>query len=165
MYGSCYLKKALGELSTNGAVWTAKRVGASTTTPTVPVPETTQSLTCENNKDDTKTYGDFTVQCGNDHWGADIGSVSGTSFEQCMDACSTNAECVVVSFVYGTCYMKNAVNAGQTGVGHVWGAVRTNLIASNAPAADTDAASTSTSTSDFTSTLVEIQGLRDSVDA
>ena len=163
MYGSCYLKKALGELSTNGAVWSAKRVGATTTTPTVPVPETTQSLTCENNKDDTKTYGAFTVQCGNDHWGADIGSVSGTSFEQCMDACSSNSECVVVSFVYGTCYMKNAVNAGQTGVGHVWGAVRTDLLTSTSPAADTPAADINDPIS--ISTLVEVQGLRDSVDA
>jgi hypothetical protein len=126
-YGRCYLKNALGSLSDNGGVWTAKRAGA-TTAPTVPTPEIPETLSCVDNKDDTKTRGNFTIQCGNDHAGADIGSASGTSFEQCIDTCNANSECQAVSWVWGTCYMKNAVNDGQTGISHVWGAARTSAL-------------------------------------
>lgn len=127
-YGRCYLKNALGSLSDNGGVWTAKRAGA-TSTPTVPTPEVPETLSCVGNKDDTKIRGNFTIQCGNDHAGADIGSTSGT-FEECIDTCNANSECQAVSWVWGTCYMKNAVNDGQTGVSHVWGAVRTSALPS-----------------------------------
>lgn len=127
-YGRCYLKNALGSLSDNGGVWTAKRAGAIAT-PTVPTPEVSGALSCIDNKDDTKTRGNFTVQCGNDHAGADIGSISGT-FEQCIDTCNANSECQAVSWVWGTCYMKNAINDGQTGLSHVWGAARTSPIPS-----------------------------------
>ncbi|KAJ4376507.1 hypothetical protein N0V86_006619 [Didymella sp. IMI 355093] len=126
-YGRCYLKKALGDLSVNAGVWTAKRVG-TTTAPAVPTPQAPAALSCVDNKDDTHVRGNFTVQCGNDHYGADIGAISGT-FEECIDACNANKECQVVSWVWGTCYMKNAVNDGQTGVSHVWGAVRTSALA------------------------------------
>jgi hypothetical protein len=128
-YGRCYLKNALGSLSDNGGVWTAKRVG-STAAPSVPTPEVPETLSCVDDKDDTKTRGNFTIQCGNDHGGADIGAISGT-FEECIDTCNANSECQAVSWVWGTCYMKNAINDGQTGVSHVWGAARTSTLPSS----------------------------------
>ena len=100
-----------------------------------------KALSCVDNAADSKTYKEFTVECGVDHWGADIGAVATTTtFEECMDACEANGECVVVSWVWGTCYMKNAKNEGQS-VGHVWGAVRPARVAAATPV-DADAAAT-----------------------
>lgn len=84
-----------------------------TSTPTVPTPEVAEALSCLNNKDDTKTCGDFIIQCGNDHVGADIGSISGV-FEECIDTCNLNSDCKTVSWVWCTCYMENDINDGQT---------------------------------------------------
>lgn len=67
----------------------------------------------DNNKTYTsKTGGAFSVECAGNYWGADIGSVDGmTTFEECMDHCDANIECADVSWVWGACYVKNAVNA------------------------------------------------------
>ena len=140
-YGACYPKSAASNLVAKGSVWTAKfsgsRAGASpspvsSSSAIAPTPTPT-ALTCAgDNNDNGKMYKNFEIQCGNDHGGADIGAVpTTTTFEQCMDACEANGECVAVSWVYGTCYMKNAANPGQTGVEHVWGAVRPARVASS----------------------------------
>lgn len=76
-------------------------------------------LTCDNNKDDQKTYtakngGSYTVQCGVDYWGGDLSSVQTSTFEGCMDACDTTTGCIDVSYSSGTCYMKNALNTAST---------------------------------------------------
>ena len=145
-YGACYPKSAASNLVAKGSVWTAKfsgsRAGASpspvsSSSAIAPTPTPT-ALTCAgDNNDNGKMYKNFEIQCGNDHGGADIGAVpTTTTFEQCMDACEANGECVAVSWVYGTCYMKNAANPGQTGVEHVWGAVRPARVASSSVAVD-----------------------------
>ena len=53
-----------------------------------------------------------------------------------MDTCEANGECVTVSWVWGTCYMKSAANPGQTGVEHVWGAVRPARVATSSVAVE-----------------------------
>ncbi|KAF2997956.1 hypothetical protein E8E13_006059 [Curvularia kusanoi] len=132
-YGACYPKSAASNLVDKASIWTAKLSGSRSGAPEVP-----KALTCvgEGN-DDGKHYKNFEIQCGNDHGGADIGAVpTTTTFEQCMDACEENGECVAVSWVWGTCYMKNAANPGQTNVGHVWGAVRPARVASSSVAVE-----------------------------
>jgi hypothetical protein len=143
-YGACYPKSAASNLVAKDSIWTAKFSGSravvspspiassSAIAPT-PTPEAPKVLTCAGeNNDNGKQYKNFEIECGNDHGGADIGAVpTTTTFEQCMDACEENGECVAVSWVWGTCYMKSAANPGQTGVEHVWGAVRPARVASS----------------------------------
>jgi hypothetical protein len=143
-YGACYPKSAASNLVAKDSIWTAKFSGSravvspspiassSAIAPT-PTPEAPKALTCAGeNNDNGKQYKNFEIECGNDHGGADIGAVpTTTTFEQCMDACEENGECVAVSWVWGTCYMKSAANPGQTGVEHVWGAVRPARVASS----------------------------------
>jgi hypothetical protein len=143
-YGACYPKSTASNLVAKDSIWTAKFSGSravvspspiassSAIAPT-PTPEAPKALTCAGeNNDNGKQYKNFEIECGNDHGGADIGAVpTTTTFEQCMDACEENGECVAVSWVWGTCYMKSAANPGQTGVEHVWGAVRPARVASS----------------------------------
>jgi hypothetical protein len=91
-------------------VWTAVRVDAQ---PFV------YGLTCDNNKDDKKTYnakngGSYTVACGVDYWGGDLSSAQTSTFEACMDTCDTTAGCLDVSYSSGTCYMKSVLNTAST---------------------------------------------------
>jgi hypothetical protein len=121
-YGACYPKSAASNLVAKDSIWTAKFSGSravvspspiassSAIAPT-PTPEAPKVLTCAGeNNDNGKQYKNFEIECGNDHGGADIGAVS---------------------WVWGTCYMKSAANPGQTGVEHVWGAVRPARVASS----------------------------------
>lgn len=62
-----------------------------------------------------------------------------------MDTCEANGECVAVSWVWGTCYMKSAANPGQTGVEHVWGAVRPARVATSSVAVEPTATSSASS--------------------
>ncbi|KAF1364343.1 hypothetical protein EJ07DRAFT_99257 [Lizonia empirigonia] len=132
VYGACYPKFALSTPSDASWVWTAKfidtRASDSTVSiPSISTPEVAKALSCiekaDNNKPYTaKTGGSFIVECAVDYWGADIGSVDGTTtFEGCIDYhCNANTECGDVSWVWGACYMKNAVNAPGQAVDHVW---------------------------------------------
>lgn len=91
-------------------MWTAVRVDAQ---PFV------YGITCENNKDDTKTYkakngGSYTIACGIDHWGGDLSSVQTSTFEACMDACDATTGCIDVSYSSGSCYMKNVLNTASS---------------------------------------------------
>jgi hypothetical protein len=91
-------------------VWTAVRVDAQ---PFV------YGLTCDNNKDDKKTYnvkngGSYTVECGVDYWGGDLSSAQTSTFEACMDTCDTTTGCLDVSYSSGTCYMKSVLNTAST---------------------------------------------------
>ena len=157
-YGACYPKSAASNLVAKTSVWTAKfsgsRAGASlspvassSAIAPSPAPEAPKALTCAGeNNDNGKQYKNFEIQCGNDHGGADIGAVpTTTTFEQCMDTCEANGECVAVSWVWGTCYMKSAANPGQTGVEHVWGAVRPARVATSSVAVEPTATSSASS--------------------
>jgi hypothetical protein len=107
---TCYLKHTVVTANDAAQVWTAIRVNAQ---PFV------YGLTCDNNKDDQKTYkaktgGSYTVECGVDYWGGDLSSVQTSTFEACMDACDAATGCVDVSYSSGTCYMKNVLNTAST---------------------------------------------------
>ncbi len=116
---SCYMKKAVNDLIEDRAwVWTAKQVLA------------TPPLSCNNNLSDGLTYHGFTITCSKDYAGGDLMGISTASFEECIDACDANAECVNVAYVYGACYLKS-VQMPAVDSTAVWGAVR------NAPSTPT----------------------------
>ena len=53
--------------------------------------------------------------------GGDMGSSNKDTFAACIEDCAATDGCVDVSYVWGTCYKKNAINEGGA-AGHVWSA-------------------------------------------
>lgn len=121
---SCYLKSQASTAVSRDWVWTAKQITPAPSTPGT-APHTT--LSCENNASDGQTYqatgSKFTITCGKDYAGGDLLGLSAASFEDCIQACDSNAECVNVAYVYGACYLKKEQNPAVSNTA-VWGAVR-----------------------------------------
>ncbi|KAF4535212.1 Kelch domain-containing protein [Lasiodiplodia theobromae] len=138
---ACYKKNALGSPSSVDSVWTAKKktTGSDTSVST--------PLSCENSASDGVTYtsskGTFLIECGIDYAGGDMGSSNTASFEACIEDCASTDGCIDVSYVYGSCYKKNALN-DPVSLSHVWTAKKV--------ASDTDSSSTATITSAATTT-------------
>lgn len=158
-----------------GSVWTAKFLGTRTipTSSTVvssiadgvSIPEVAKSISCLGDTDNDELYiaangGAFTIECGVDHWGADIGTTSSiTTFEECMDNCDASTECVIVSWVWGNCYMKNAVNDGHA-VRHVWTGKRTSRAIVSSPSSirmSSVAPAAYSTTADSTSSVMALE--------
>jgi predicted heme/steroid binding protein len=117
--GACYLKHTKSaELITAGNVWTAELIGTQTS---VKVDE----FTCINGEANGKTYtatngGKYKIECGIDYAGGDLLTVdSTTTFQTCMDACDATTGCIDVSWVWGSCYLKNELNTASE-LSHVW---------------------------------------------
>lgn len=107
--GACYLKHTATTAMDAAHVWTATLVNAQ---PYVP------GLSCDNKKDDGKTYtakngGSYTIICSTDYFGGDLSSLQTSTFEACMDACDSTKGCIDVSYSSGTCYMKNQLNTAS----------------------------------------------------
>ena len=105
-----------------GHVWTALRVVAATKDDTIKTDAA--ALSCVDGKDNGKSYaaksgGMYGVECGTDYGGGDMKSVGTDTFEACMDACDVTAGCIDVSWVWGTCYLKDKIGTGSA-LGHVW---------------------------------------------
>jgi len=80
-------------------------------------------LTCPEDNGDiyTAQNGDyFVIECGTDHLGGNLGMTYVGSFQECVERCSTNPQCVDVSLSGAACYMKSSV--GNAVDGPVWGA-------------------------------------------
>ncbi|KAJ8111750.1 hypothetical protein OPT61_g5729 [Boeremia exigua] len=108
--GACYLKHTATSAMDAAQVWTATLLNAQ---PYIP------GLSCDNNKDDGKTYtgkngGSYTIVCGTDYFGGDLSSLQTSTFEACMDACDSTKGCIDVSYTSGTCYMKNQLTTAST---------------------------------------------------
>lgn len=110
--GQCYMKSQLQTKVDAPNVWTARKLtsgGAGAAEP----------LTCAAKKDDGVIYkgpngGKYKVICGTDYEGGDSGnSLTGVSFEACMDACDSANDCVDVTFMGGNCYLKNKLMSAQ----------------------------------------------------
>lgn len=107
--GACYLKHTATTAMDSAQVWTATLVNAQPYAP---------GLSCDNNKDDKKTYkakngGSYTIMCSTDYFGGDLSSLQTSTFEACMDACDSTKGCIDVSYSSGTCYMKNQLNTAS----------------------------------------------------
>ncbi|GAM86828.1 hypothetical protein ANO11243_048480 [Dothideomycetidae sp. 11243] len=62
----------------------------------------------------------FQIECGVDHAGGDIGMVYVETFQQCIEKCAANSQCVDVSLSGAACYLKRS--AGPSMQNAVWGA-------------------------------------------
>lgn len=96
--GNCYQKSTIGPLKPAGWVWTGSRV----------------PLSCDANADDGTRYTTsnghvFEIQCFKDYYGGDLATVNTQSFDECLEVCDATADCINVSYVTGTCYMKVCV--------------------------------------------------------
>jgi hypothetical protein len=107
--GACYLKHTITTSMDAAQVWTATLVGAQ---------PASQGLSCDNKKDDGKTYTvkdgrSYIIECGVDHFGGDLTAVDSATFESCMDVCDSTTGCLDVSWVSGSCYMKNTLTTAS----------------------------------------------------
>jgi hypothetical protein len=66
----------------------------------------------------------FQITCGTDYWGGDLRSFQSDTFQGCLAACKTDAECVSVAYGGTSCYLKNILTTGQPN-GGVWSAKKT----------------------------------------
>lgn len=127
---NCYLKKYLNAGNTNPAVNFALNLDRNITAK--PLPSSTSAAATSPmgtaaaapgscgyiaaNGTNTYTNSDnaqYTIQCGTDHNGGDIGAVGAKDFVGCMDACDKKDKCIAFSWVGGngpgTCYLKGTV--------------------------------------------------------
>jgi hypothetical protein len=75
----------------------------------------------------------FTIKCGIDYYGGDMGAVQAETFEKCLDACSDTSGCLAVAYAGKACYMKSELKPGIAN-DNVWGAVdRLALTPSTSP--------------------------------
>ncbi|PNS15531.1 hypothetical protein CAC42_790 [Sphaceloma murrayae] len=63
---------------------------------------------------------DYVVECGIDHAGGNIGMAYVGSFQECLERCAINAQCVSVALSGVACYLKG--NVGAVNQNSVWGA-------------------------------------------
>ncbi|KAJ4298332.1 hypothetical protein N0V88_003357 [Collariella sp. IMI 366227] len=130
IHGACYLKKEQNPAVDNTAVWGAIRKSTATATTTTATTSSAIStptkgpLSCENNASNRVKFtsakgGLYQVLCGVDFGGNDLAATTAASFEDCIAACDENKECVDVSFVAPSCYLKSAATE-MSQVGHVW---------------------------------------------
>lgn len=137
---ACYLKGEQRPAVDAPAVWGAVRKaqptpepstttstagsGASTDTATATPTETQAPLSCINGASNGVKYtgpsgGLYEIVCGGDYGGNDLTATTAETFEDCIAACDRNHDCVDVSFVAPSCYLKKAVGE-LAHVGHVW---------------------------------------------
>lgn len=151
VYGACYLKQTISTLSNSDYAWTAQLISDSSS------PAPIKKLSCLNNADDQKTYiaksgGLYTVECGVDYAGGDLKSIDSTTFQSCMDTCDTTTGCIDVSWVWGTCYMKNVLNS-KVFLGHVWTGRMTGKPVSSSTTVSTSVPTSTSATASSRSTL------------
>ena len=137
--GACYLKNALNAVNDTGHVWTGIRVDAlaassrpateTTATATASTDATSTPLSCDNKAIDgteytTPTGTTYDIICGKEYGGGDLRGVSAPTFEDCLAACDAEAACIDVSYVPGSCYMKQTITGPLVEAGSVSTAVK-----------------------------------------
>jgi hypothetical protein len=137
--GPCYMKNVAGQQVDNSGVFGAKIVStapsqtvstssvlSSSTASASTFSRPTQApLSCDDNKSNGTTYiaqsGDlYQIICGLDYGGNDMFATEVENFEACIEQCNTQSGCVDVSYVYGTCYLKNSLSNSPAALGYVW---------------------------------------------
>lgn len=99
------------------------------------------SCPASNNTMITSNGKNFTVECGIDRSGGDLTSLTVASFQDCIDACAQNSQCVDVSLSGTACYLKSTLGVAVSN-GGIWGAKLNSTSASSAsPSPSTSTAS------------------------
>lgn len=117
--GMCYMKKEINALVIADGVSTARKLGNATL-------EVKAPLTCEGGSANgtlfrTNQAKFYEIYCGFDFPGGDFKALTTDSFEDCLNACDQNLECLDLAYVAPSCYLKNAL-APPTPAAPVWGA-------------------------------------------
>lgn len=71
-------------------------------------------------------FGTFQITCGTDYWGGDLRSLEADTFQDCLQACETESQCVSVAYGGTSCYLKNNLTPAQSNSG-VWSAKKLNV--------------------------------------
>ncbi|KAK6076275.1 glyoxal oxidase precursor [Seiridium cupressi] len=95
-----------------------------------PTPSSDVSCPTSNNTIVTSNSKNFTIECGIDHSGGDLSSLTVTSFQGCIDACAQNSQCVDISLSGTSCYLKSSLGTAVSN-GNVWGAKLTSKSSSS----------------------------------
>lgn len=158
---NCYLKRYLNAGNTNPAVNFALNLDRNSTAK--PPPSSTSAAVTSPTAtpaaapgscgyiaaNGTNTYTDsdnvqYTIQCGTDHNGGDIGAVGAKDFVGCMDACDKKDKCIAFSWVGGngpgTCYLKGSVTDTEDDVyvDYAYKKTPTDIPASSSSSAPSD---------------------------
>lgn len=94
--------------------------GLAAAGPVIPV-----GPTCDGSDGETYTAptgGQYTIACGTDYAGNDIGFSTEATFADCINACDANPQCIDVSYVGENCYLKNGLSTPFTDRPWVWSA-------------------------------------------
>ena len=102
--------------------WTPSSTTTAATSPTTITTSpnsASTSVSCPscNNTIITSNGMNFTVECGIDHQGGDVTSLSVANFQACIDACAQNSQCVDVSLSGSACYLKSTLGAAVQNAG------------------------------------------------
>jgi hypothetical protein len=98
----------------------------------------------------------FTVECGIDHAGGDLTSLYVGSFQECIDACSSNSKCVDVSLSGTACYLKQTLGSANKSPS-IWGAKLTTGGASSSVSSTVSSSAGSSASQSSTATSVSGQ--------
>lgn len=114
---------------------------------------------CVEGRSNGAVFQDFTVTCGVDFSGRDVGATYSTSFEECIVACKARTDCTFVAFVGGddggNCYLKTDIGAPNN-AGHVWSASK--VAAPSTPSTPTPAGLTCANNKDNGTTFTSASG-------
>ncbi|MCJ1332648.1 hypothetical protein MMC10_009341, partial [Thelotrema lepadinum] len=158
---NCFMKNKLNTLTKNGNVNTAVLTSAE---PGASDPGPSTGPTCVNDQSNGQQYtatsgAIFDIICGVDYYGGDLTSLGADTFGSCIEACTANAQCVDVSYLGTTCYLKSVLNSPNT-YSSVWTAklhsansVSTTSSSSTTPSGTTTVPPTTTTTPSSTSTI------------
>lgn len=167
---ACYLKSSVGVAVSSPNVWGARIVSgnssssASSASSTATVSSSTQSasvsvssssatssatptvISCPTSNATTYTGASgqiFLIECGIDHAGGDMSSLTVSTFQQCIDACDQAQGCVDVSLSGSACYLKNVLGGASISP-NIWGAKLISPSSSTSPIASSTTSSSST---------------------
>lgn len=177
---ACYMKSSLGPALANSAlsggrlanITTAAsssvNVASSSSTPAASSPAGSSAATptptsnapvCPGSNGQTYTAANnetFVIECGIDHQGGDLSSVTVSSLQGCLDACSTTTGCVDAVLSGSACYMKStlgpalqnsALSGGRLANVTLPSSSSSSSVASSTPAVSSTPASSTTSSS------------------
>lgn len=102
----------------------------------------------------------YTIECGTDHNGGDIGGASAKTFVDCMYVCDKTDKCIAFAWVGGngpgTCYLKGTVTGSEidADVDYAYKGAATHLSASSAASTNTWSSVSSSAPSGVTITTV-----------
>ena len=150
---TCYMKNKLTTWTKNGnvdtAILTSAEQGASN-----PSPPGGPSCDESDGQQYTASSGAiFDIICGVDYYGGDLISLDAAAFETCIEACAANAQCVDVSYLGTSCYLKSVLKS-PISYSSVWTAKlhSANLASSSTTSLQTTTSSTATITTPSSAT-------------